>query len=266
MKKFVFAVTVVFAVLVSFADGATAAKKIPAIDDGVRAPDGRKLSRAEIHEILYRRNGGKIKVPGIQKGVVTYVNAQKKVSKDALEQNANAFADYTKIDVNVVDGAFDLANPKILGNASLFVIDDPKLPSLLIAPESRWAMVNIATLAEGRGEKPAYFNARVQKELTRGFAMLCGAMSSNYPESLTGCVTSTEDLDKFADCQLPVDVLQRFTDYLKGYGVVPYQLKTYREACKEGWAPAPKDDVQKKIWDEIHELPSAPIAIKPVKK
>ena len=73
--------------------------------------------------------------------------------------------------------------------------------------------------------------------------MLCGATSSNYPMSLTGCITNPKDLDKFPDCSLPVDVIGRFEEYLKGYGIVPYQLKTYRQACKEGWAPSPTNDI-----------------------
>lgn len=242
---------------------AAAKKPLSPVSDGVRDPSGRKLSREEVHEILYRHNGGKLKIPGIQKGAVTYVNAQTAAPKDWLEQNAQSFAKYAKIDVNVVEGTFDLANPKIVGEATLFIVDDGRLPALLVAPEAKWAMVNVAPLKSGRGSQEAFFSARVKKELTRGFAMLCGATSSNYPNSITGCITSPEQLDKFADCVLPVDVLARFDDYLKGYGVVPYQLATYRKACQEGWAPAPKDDVQKKIWNEVHEMPTEPITIKP---
>ena len=234
--------------------------------DGIFDKDGKKLTRAEVQEILYRRNGGKLKVPGIQKGSITYVNCDNAVKVDWLKKNADVFAKTARIEINVVDGEFDINSPKIVGNASLFVVSNKNLPSLLVAPEQKWVLVNVYRLKQGRGEKPAFFEARVHKELTRGFAMLCGATSSNYPQSLTGCVTNPDDLDKFPDCRLPVDVVGRFEEYLKGYGVIPYQLKTYRMAVKEGWAPAPTNDVQKAIWDKVHAMPTAPIKIKPETK
>lgn len=229
--------------------------------DGVYDKNGKKLSREEVHAILYRRNGGKLKVPGIQKGSVSYVICGDAVQKDLVSTNAAFFAKKLQIEVAVSEGSFDWPNPKIHGDASIFIVSDAKLPSLLVAPEQKWTMVNVAPLKAGRGEKLAFYNARIHKELTRGFAMLCGATASNYPQSITGCVVSPEDLDKFPDAQLPVDVVDRFADYLKGYGVVPYQLKTYRQACAEGWAPEPNDEIRKAIWDEFHNLPTAPVPL-----
>jgi hypothetical protein len=123
-------------------------------------------------------------------------------------------------------------------------------------------MVNVAPLAKGAGEKPQFFAARVQKELTRGFCLLAGAQNSGYPDALVGCITKAEDLDRFADCRLPIDVLNRFPSYLKGYGITPKIYSTYKKACQEGWAPAPTNAVQKAIWDEVRKLPAKPIQIK----
>lgn len=222
--------------------------------------------RARLQAAIYKRTGGKVKKPGVQRGKLVYVNAQKRAPQEWLVDNAKTFADHTRIEIQVAEGSFEFPNPKIIGEGSLFVIDDPKLPSLLHAPESRWVMVNVAPLAKGAGEKPAYFAARVQKELTRGFSLLAGTQTSNYPDSLLGCVTKPEDLDHFADCRLPVDILQRFAPYIAGYGVTPYTLVTYRKACEEGWAPAPTNDVQKTIWEKVHALPSEPIKIMPETK
>ncbi len=264
MKKGLFAGIAVVCAVAAFAAPAFNPKNLKP-GDGVYDKNGKKLTREEFRAALYRHNGGKIKVPGIQKGVLNYVNCNNAVNPDWLATNATAFAKAAKIEIGVVEGKFEFPSPEIKGDASLFVIDDPKMPSLLIAPEQKWAMVNVAPLKSGRGEKPAFYYARVQKELTRGFAMLAGASKSNYPQSLTGCVTKPEDLDKFADTSLPVDVVDRFAEYLKGYGIVPYQLKTYRQACKEGWAPEPDDDVRKAIWDEVHKLPTAPVKLQHAK-
>lgn len=224
-------------------------------------PVAKKIDRAKLQAALYKRNGGNLKLPDSQKGRVVYVNAQKKAPTNWLKQNADVFAANTKIQIDVEEGAFSFPNPKIHGEASLYVIDDPAMPPLLSAPESRWAMVNVAPLATGAGEKPQFFAARVQKELTRGFCLLAGTQTSNYPNSLLGCVTKPADLDLFEDCRLPVDILGRFVPYLEGYGVKPYILSTYRKACQEGWAPAPTNDVQQAIWDKVHQTPAEPIKI-----
>ena len=177
------------------------------------------------------------------------------------------FADYfrfeSQLTVLVKDGTFDLASPQILGNVSLFVVDDEKLPPILSAPDSRWSLVNVAPLTKGRGEKPAFFSARVRKQLSRAFALLCGGAESQFPGALTSGIASIDDLDSHFDYQLPVDVLTRFRTYLKPFGVSPASFTSYRQACKEGWAPAPTNDVQKAIWDKVHEIPTEPITIKP---
>lgn len=217
--------------------------------------------KAYIEDRFNKRTGGRLMVPGSLKGKFVYVNAQKRAPQKWLQDNADVFHKSSKFAIEVAEGEFTFPAPKIQGEASLFVVDDENLPPLLSAPESRWAMVNIAPLTKGAGEKPQFFAARVQKELTRGFCLLAGAQNSGYPNALVGCITKPEQLDKFADCRLPVDVLARFVPYAQGYGITPAIESTYRKACKEGWAPPPTNDYQKAIWDSFHELPSKPIKI-----
>lgn len=226
----------------------------------------KRVNRARLNQLMYQRNGGKIAKPGTKMGTITYVNAQQAAPVKWLEANASVFAQKCKFDIKVSKGEFVLPMPKVIGEASLFVVDDPSLPSILHAPESRWCMVNVAPLKTGSGEKPQFFAARVQKQLTRGFSLLAGAQNSGYPDALTGCITKPEQLDKFADCRLPIDILNRFPSYLKGYGITPEIQTTYFKACQEGWAPAPTNDVQKAIWDKVHAMPTAPIKIKPETK
>ena len=239
---------------------------VVAADISTSPADAEKQGVKKRDQILYKHNGGVLKRPDTQKGVVYYVNAQKLAPVEWLKQNAAIFAENIKIAIEVKDGAFDFPNPTIQGNATLFVVNDESLPTILHAPESRWCMVNVAPLAKGAGEKPQFFAARVQKELTRAFSLLAGTQTSNYPNSLLGCVTKPEDLDLFADCVLPVDIIGRFAPYLAGYGVKPYEQSTYRKAVQEGWAPQPTNDVQKAIWDKVHAMPTEPLKIKPETK
>ena len=244
---------------VSLAAGASSVVTVVTNADGKVV---RKVDRARLDAIMEARTGGRILVPGSMKGRIVYVDAQARAPRKWLEQNAATFGAATKLTIEVSEGKFDFPSPKVQGEASLFVVDDPALPPLLSAPESRWAMVNVAPLAEGAGEKPQFFAARVQKELTRGFCLLAGAQNSGYPDALVGCMTKPEDLDRFMDCRLPIDVMNRFAPYLKGYGITPKVYSTYRKACQEGWAPAPTNDVQKAIWEETRKLPEKPLQIK----
>ena len=261
MKRIVLAALAAAAVAAIAAD-ATAPAKPPFDPKKKPATEEERLARkAYAEERFNQHTGGWITVPGSLKGKIVYVNAQKRAPAKWLSDNAAEFAKNTRFAIEVADGEFSFPSPKIQGEASLFVVDDENLPPLLSAPESRWAMVNVAPLAKGAGEKPQFFAARVQKELTRGFCLLAGAQNSGYPDALVGCITKPEQLDKFADCRLPVDVLARFTPYLAGYGIAPAIKSTYRKACKDGWAPQPTNDYQKVIWNSFHETPTKPVKI-----
>jgi len=99
---------------------------------------------------------------------------------------------------------------------------------------------------------------------------LAGAVASQYPHSLVEGVTRPEDLDRYADAELPFDVLQRFPTYLAGYGIRPYRLITYKAACEMGIAPEPTNDVQRAIWnrakDEKERGPANALKIVPPTK
>lgn len=208
-------------------------------------PEEKALRKAYYEKRFLEHTGGKILRPGTRQGQVVYVNCQKRADASWLEESRGYMAEYSKFNVSMVDGSFDLANPKVEGNVSLFIVDDEKLPSILVAPESRWAVVNVAPLA--KDAQPSFFAARVKKELTRGFCMLCGAANSQFPRALTGGITKPADLDVHPDYRLPVDLERRMASYMEPFGVTPAQMVTYRQACQAGWAPAPANDYQKNV-------------------
>jgi hypothetical protein len=131
----------------------------------------------------------------------------------------------------------------------------------LIAPEGRWAFVNVARLSSGRGKKTPFFEARVKKEVARIGCMLFGNIGSTYNANLLSFIENAEGLDRYESDALPVDGTMRCARYLINLGVKPYRRISYRKACKEGWAPPPTNDVQKAIWDKVHATPKNPIRI-----
>ena len=203
-------------------------------------------------------------VPRSQKGEVACVNCQKNAKRQWIEESTGYLGRASRFNVTLKEGTFTFPGPKSYGDVTLFVIEDDKFPILLCAPEERWVAVNVTRLA---CDKEAFFEARVKKELSRGFAILCGAMNSQYPGSLMGGVGGVDDLDKHVDSQLPIDVLSRLPSYMKSLGVTPARYSTYRGACKQGWAPPPTNEYQKAIWEQVkadkERGPTNPITIPP---
>lgn len=227
------------------------------------SPEQKRILHEAAAQRRYQRTGGFILKPGSLQGEIYYVNCQERADAKWLSESINYFKKQTSLDIKLSDGKFRFPSPEVKGALSLFVVDDKSYPSILIAPEDRWAMVNIAPLEIGA--KPVFFEARVKKQLSRVFSALCGATNSQFPMSLTGGITSANELDKYPDYELPVDVISRFPSYLAAFGVSPATYFTYQQGCLEGWAPAPTNDVQRAIWEKIKaeksEKPTNPIKV-----
>ena len=228
----------------------------------VNRPDKPKLTPEQKKELKkkleIRRGGPKIARPGTLKGKIAVVNAQTSAPKSWIDEAVEYLRKETNFEIELVEGQFSFPNPKVVGGATLYVIDDASMPRVLAATEDRWTMMNVSPL---KRSKTQFFEARVKKEVSRAFAMLCGGMTSNYGISLVGTVTKSEDLDVFPNGKLPIDVLMRMEPYMAGLGVAPAKLVPYRIACQEGWAPQPTNEIQRAVWDEVHAIPDKPITI-----
>ena len=186
------------------------------------------------------------------KGRVVYANLQQTVDTKDIEKTMNVLGKYLRVRIDTLDAkAEDMAdvNKYLLGNdtkAVVFVVDNATDPAILVAPEDKWAKVNIGRF------KDKNVKSRTQMELLRAFCYLCGGIGSEYNNPLTGFIGNPAQLDDSPVAELPIDVVNRFTPYLKQLGVIPYIESTYRKACREGWAPAPTNDVQKAIWEDVN--------------
>ena len=208
--------------------------------------------RLAYDEKIYRQNGGEAVKPA--KGFVAIVNGQKQVASDVLEAAAKALVNQTQFAFRVVDA--DTKNATM----TVRVVDVAGKPPLLVAPEEGWAEINVAALASDLKDKAKakFLPERVKKMVVRGYVLAAGAGSA-YPENLMDIVT-VKDLD-YRELVLPVDAVARAQAHAFARGLTQYEKTTYRQACSEGWAPAPTNDIQKAIWDKVHELPTKPIKI-----
>ena len=225
-----------------------------------------KTKRSElIRRAQMRQFGGLVQHPDSYRGKVVVANAG---TPYGAEANA-VIADYGKsIRIRIEQAETErpsLQNVsalrgKVGAQAVLFLTDDPLLPKLLAAPEDRWAIVNVAGLAEGSASD-AVTRRRVRCEIARGLAYLTGAANSTFPNSLMTSVTSARGLDFVTDEMPPAEVFARMPSYLKGLGVTPMVRVSDRTACEEGWAPAPTNEVQRAIWEKVHAVPKSPMRI-----
>lgn len=144
--------------------------------------------------------------------------------------------------------------------ARVVVVSDDTTPVLLCAPEDGWAVVNVKPLKADEPNDFA-FRTRCEKEIMRGLGLALGCANSMAPPCVMTEFRALSDLDTIVknygpDSQNKIFYTARFR------GCQPKQYISYRRACQEGIAPAPTNDVQKAIWDEVHQLPSEPIVIK----
>ena len=259
MNKLILAATAITVAFAAIAD-TSATSTQPAQKERLNTLE----RKAKFEAFVNQRVGGFLEKPGTAKGSIVYVNCQRKAPKSWIDESIAYFSEATKFKVNYAEGTFDIKAPNFNGNVAIFIIEDETLPPILVAPENRWALVNIAPIA--KEQRPIFFEQRTKKELSRAFAYLCGAAGSKYERSLTRGITNQSELDKNYDYELPMDIIQRFWDYMKPLGVLPAKRSTYLKACEEGWAPAPTNDVQKAIWNKVHALPTEPLKIAPEAK
>ena len=208
----------------------------------------------------YHINGGYLYKPNSQKGEIFIISCQASVNGEILKDCVDYLAKITQFNIGITNGTFKFPEVQVLGASSLYIVDDISLPTLLVAPESKWTAVNVASL---KCDKDVFFEARVKKEISRGFAYLCGGAGSQFPKSLVGPIPDLLSLDRMPTYELPIDSIGRMKGHMRHFGVTPARFTSYINACNQGWAPAPTNDVQKAIWDKVHEIPTEPITIKP---
>lgn len=250
MKVRLVAAVMVFASLAAMADNAAKPKrKIP--------------SRAE----MIANEGGLVTRSGSMKGKVAFIDTQTRLSADEIKKVIAKIGTDFKFNA-VYEKAQPADCPCSLKDASkaeaaIIVIDDPKKPVSLVAPDDHWAMVNVAKLdvnLKTDAAKEKFFAGRCRRQLMRVYAILAGSWTSQYPGNIMAA-DKLENID-LAPEDLPFDVRQRSEKYLPTIGVTKKEEATYFRACRAGWAPSPTNELQKSIWEDVFKLPTKPIQIK----
>ena len=215
----------------------------------VRTPEQRRLSSLKHH-------GGFLLQPGKGHGKVALVNASGLSCDDDFAKVAADIGKYIRVKAEtrkspaVTLAGADAALASSGAQAAVFGVADDALPRLLVAPEQRWAIVNLKALKEGNPSDEV-FGRRVRKELWRAFAMTCGATDTRTPDCALNPVVTLADLDRSLNDMISMERLNEIEEHMKKIGIEPFRRTSYRQACKEGWAPSPTNEFQQALWDKF---------------
>lgn len=219
---------------------------------------------------FYQREGGVVFKNEPDNRVVLVANTQTNVNRVLLLRTTGYLKGVAKMNVDCRDvGAKYAAMPtaaavkELKAAVAVFVVYDPSSTApFLVSPDEHWARVNVAALDADRPGQEALVN-RTRMAVLRAVAHVCGGAASQGAGGLVGPFTGgIGDYDRFAREDLPITSLQLMQAYLKPLGSRPAVRATYRAACQEGWAPAPENEFQKAIWDQVHAIPNKPMKIK----
>lgn len=239
-----------------------------------RTPEEIAAFQARTKEMYYKATGGRVVNPKSGEGKIVFVNCQTKVSEADLTAKIAELAMMFAVKMELQQGKFpsmdqmDHVAKATGGVAAFFLVDDSTLPISLSAYESGWGVVNIAKLTAENSNLQA---ERVQKEMARTFALTCGIACGMGTADLMKSVRQPHDLDM---CKLPSErgiqaVISPIHRFLLPRGLMPTHVVTYARACREGWAPAPTNDVQKALMEKAkarrEKGPTHPIKILPQK-
>ena len=142
----------------------------------------------------------------------------------------------------------------------VMVVDGvPDQPILSIFPEERVGIVNADKLKGG--DDPSMPEMRVSKETWRAIGFVGGLGFSQADNDIMQPLYSLKELDANRYPFIQPMNMARMQKMWKRFGVKKERRIPYRVAVQEGWAPAPTNDVQKAIWDQVHTIPTTPMKI-----
>lgn len=217
-------------------------------------------------------DGGEIELWPKDPGVFMFVDAQSRFSPDAVSSAVLAARSGLRYDFRQSkEKAPDLRRiPELLkqmgAKGAIWIVDDDSLPVCLGATESGWGVLNVAPILADTPDA-ATSQARLQKYLARLFANIHGVGDSKMmPSCVMRCAVDMPEIDKMRCTELSPEALGKIKTYMQRAGYKRKHVGTYYEACEEGWAPAPTNEIQKAIWEKVHQLPTKPMKIKPPRR
>ena len=200
---------------------------------------------------------------------IAVVNAQKTVTPAELQKAIDAVIIHLHMPFSVVS----VEKAEDLGDAIRREKSDDKVGAVLVFEEGAGAekgwvwkdpvsgvyRVNVSVLA--KDAERDVLEARVRKMVWRSLAWTLDIEAGGGKMSILSPAKTLAELDAISATTPGPLQHNAMVDRLEKRGVKMVKVGTYRQACQEGWAPAPKNDEQKAIWNQVHAIPDKPIKI-----
>ena len=226
-------------------------------------PERPKIPRSRRQRRTAEQLGGRLMRPYAGK-CVRIVNAQGRVPESVLREAGEEIMSATGVPVEVsgADGpAWAAERYRDARTAAVVLVREADSPNtIVVAPENGWCEVNVRALAADSAA-PDRVSGRVKKEVWRAAALMLGAGNSNFQPCLMTTVLSLRDLDGVRQRQPCPEPYGKMSETATRLGCAEAKFTTYKQACREGWAPPPTNDLQRAIWEETRKLPAKPIKI-----
>ena len=217
----------------------------------------RRAKMQEMRAEMLRKNGPIVTSPQTGPSIV-FRNLQSDVPHAVVTNVVDNLGRATRLpfvaeaaeapqDMDPLTMARDILKSDKVG-ATVLLVDRKGWPSLWVAPEESWAVINVDALREGADAEK--LSRRVQQELWRAACFALSASDPRAPKCVMNPVRKPADLDELNIAPFP-EYLGRMMQHARGLGMEPVRMMTYRKAVEEGWAAEPADENEQRIWNEV---------------
>lgn len=241
-------------------------------DTPKKAADPKKeMTPAEREAFRLKKTGGFIERKGAVKGMIAVIDTQSILTPSNLIASLDQLSESVKmynIQIFRKDPGDPVALKKSVGaDLAVIIVANDKDPSLLVAPDDGWALVNMAKTTQDLktpSAKAKFLDSRCRKAFLRAFVGACSGLSSSYPDNIMD-MASPADLD-FCKEFVPFDKFLAMDRYLQAKGLSPRVIKSYRVAYIQGWAPPPTNDIQRAVIEDVKRIQAEKAARDAAKK
>lgn len=217
-------------------------------------------------EEFNKKTGGLVMPPAnATKLVYLDARADRKVAFTNNMKAASRLIDfgYAMKDVRLKEGACPLEiarNERKNGaGAVIFFLEHDTLPVLSVYPEEAITILNVKPLVD---KDENTYRRRLNKEFWRCVSFTLGGYGgATSGVTVLAPIYSLKHLDDLRTLSLSPSQVNAIAAGKRRLGLFSGNPAPYSRACREGWAPKPTNDVQKAIWEKIHEIPSKPMKI-----
>lgn len=226
-----------------------------------------KTSRRRRPAHMVKPSGGLI-FSEIKGKAVAIINFEKVAKDKALNETINDIKLHIRVPIKIVEvpkGAIltnEVASLRKKEDVSAVIaLSNCECTKLLKYEQERNIVyINVSALSKDRAPTKIV-NSRLNKQIWRAVGAILNAGEPSMGPSIIKRADTIKELDAIK-ASLPEPMQHnRMVTAIDNLGMKMIKAGTYRSACQQGWAPAPKTEEQKKIWNEIHATPKNPIKI-----